>query len=86
MMKKEHREKAFGGMSKMKELPALVRNHDVAMGEFPANTVELKRWVVRNVWAQKYEEVWKYGTVGVDGRRREVRFINHEQRFLVLGL
>lgn len=78
VMPKGHLEKVFKGMSRTEELPAMLCNHDGAMREFDGGLSGWGRWVVRNVWAKKREEVWKFGAVRWDGRKREVLFGKRE--------
>jgi len=73
-MLKSHNEKVFKGMSRTEELPAMLCNHDGAMGDFDGGLSGWDRWMMRNVWAKKYKEVWKFGTAGWDRRKREVLF------------
>jgi hypothetical protein len=37
-----------------------------------------KGWVVRNVYARKKSEWWKFSTVGRDGRGREVMSLGED--------
>jgi hypothetical protein len=80
----QHKTAVFGNMSKTKVLPVLVLYHDEMFGgerqEFPVARI----WVVREAYARKKGEWWKFSTVGKDGKGREVRFAA-EDRVTVPG-
>jgi hypothetical protein len=71
---KQHKSAVFGNVSKTEVLPVFVGNHDEMYGgdrhEFPV----ARMWVVREVYARKKAEWWKFNTVGKNGTGREVRF------------
>jgi hypothetical protein len=74
----EHREKVFGGMSRTREMPVFVMNHDEGFGGGGQGFLgksKLEMWVLREVCARKFGEWWKFSTVGFDGKSREVRFL-----------
>jgi hypothetical protein len=78
---REHREKVFGSMSKSKLMPVFVMNHDAAFGGHShkfLNKSALEMWVLRQVYARKYKEWWKFSAVGFDGKPKELTFLRRQ--------
>ncbi|KAF2274727.1 uncharacterized protein EI97DRAFT_434953 [Westerdykella ornata] len=70
----------MGGLSKTRQLPVVLLNHDVTFeGEglhanFPPLPAPVK-WVLMNVCARWNASWWAFSTCGVDGRPRELAFL-----------
>ena len=75
-------EKVMGGLSKANQLPMFLINHDAefegGIHNFPPVPAPVK-WVLFQVFGRWQYDWWKFGTVGYDGKGRELLFLGEEE-------